>query len=273
MRRLARSALIAHAALILASIVAFRLIVDQPVPAGFPPELWGAAYAVGMRVTGPLYILTGFVAALAGTLWLLGRRRGAAAAAAVVLLSLILELVGTSTGMPFGPYGYGDHLGPKVAGLVPVVIPLSWFLMLYASLGIALRTVRGRGATIVVAALGLVAWDVLMDPTMSAVFPFWSWHEGGVYYGMPLLNWAGWMLTGLVIAWAMVHIGGPALDPLAADRLPLVLYALNGLFPLALALQAGMVGAALAGGGVMLLYLASPLLTRRVPAVLTSPAP
>ena len=276
MARLARAALVTHAVLIAVSILAFQLVVDRPVPAGIDPELWGAAYAIGMRLTGPLYIATGFVAALAGTLALLGPRRGAAAAAAVVLLSLGMELLGTSTGFPFGPYGYGDHLGPKVLGLVPVVIPLSWFLMLYASLGVALRFGRGLLGTSLAAALGLLAWDVLMDPTMSAVFPFWSWHVGGVYYGMPLVNWFGWLLTGLVIALAMVGIAGPALRPLARQRLPFVLYALNGLFPLALALQAGMIGAALLGGGVMAVYLASPALPRRSssrPAAVLAPRP
>jgi uncharacterized membrane protein len=44
---------------------------------------------------------------------------------------------------------------------------------------------------------------------MSAAFPFWSWHQGGEYYGMPLVNWAGWMLTGLVLATAAVATAGP----------------------------------------------------------------
>jgi uncharacterized membrane protein len=47
--------------------------------------------------------------------------------------------------------------------MVPVVIPLSWFVMLFASFAIAARCGLGAAGTCVVAALGLVAWDVLMD--------------------------------------------------------------------------------------------------------------
>jgi len=41
------------------------------------------------------------------------------------------------------------------------------------------------------------------------------------------------------------------------------LYALNGLFPLALAWQAGLVGAAVIGGAAMAVFLASTLLPAR----------
>jgi uncharacterized membrane protein len=262
-RRLAARLTWAHAALIALSIVAFQVIVDRAPPAWVDRQLWTTAYAHGMSLTGPLYILTGFAAALAGTIAVLGPAAGVRSATVVVLLSLGMELLGTSTGIPFGPYGYGSHLGPKVLELVPVVIPLSWFLMLYASLSIALRFGRGPGTTAILAALGLLAWDVLMDPTMSAVFPFWSWHQGGLYYGMPLLNWFGWLVTGVLIASAMQRVAGPGLAALGHERLPLVIYALNGLFPLALALQHGLVGAALLGGAVMTLFLVSAVRPRR----------
>jgi putative membrane protein len=257
MRTLARRFLWAHAALIGLSILAFQIIVDRAPPPWVDRQLWTSAYAHGMALTGPLYIVTGFVAALAGTVAVLGRRRGLFVATAVVLLSLGMELLGTSTGFPFGPYGYGNHLGAKVLGLVPMVIPLSWFLMLYATLAIALRFEAGGAVTTLVAAVGLLAWDMLMDPTMSAVFPFWSWHRGGVYYGMPLVNWLGWLLTGCIIAVAMLRVGGPRVGDLRHERLPLAIYGLNGVFPLALALQHGLIGAAVAGGGAMALFLAS----------------
>jgi putative membrane protein len=255
--RLATIAFRTHVALIGASVLAFQLVVHQPAPAGFDADLWAAAYQVGMQVTGPLYILTGFLAAL-GLAWSsLGVRRGSAAAAVVVALTLGLELLGTATGFPFGPYRYGDSLGPKIAGLVPIVIPLSWFLMTYASLGAALRFRLGRAGTTLLTAGGLLAWDLLMDPAMSAVFPFWIWHTGGVYYGMPLANWFGWLLTGALASLGVQWVAGPSRTPaITAQPMPLVLYAVNGLFPLALALQAGLYVPGVAGGSAMALYLA-----------------
>src|SRR4028119_1546109 len=46
-----------------------------------------------------------------------------------VFLSLGSELLGTSTGFPFGHYSYLSGLGYKIAGLVPFTIPLSWFYL------------------------------------------------------------------------------------------------------------------------------------------------
>src|SRR3712207_3428042 len=37
-----------------------------------------------------------------------------------------IETTGVVTGFPYGPFYYGDALGPKVAGLVPYLLPLSW---------------------------------------------------------------------------------------------------------------------------------------------------
>jgi uncharacterized membrane protein len=282
----ARLFLVLHALLIAASMVAFWFIVDRPVPGWVDPGLWMRSYAFGMQWTGALYIVTGFLAATAGWIAVAGVRRGLAGAAAVVLLSLGIELMGVATGFPFGGYAYGSALGPRVLGLVPFVIPLSWFMMLYASLAIAVRFGRGLWGTAVIASLGLVAWDVLMDPAMSVAFPFWSWNTSGVYFGMPLVNWAGWFFTGVVIALPALALAGyrplesgpapgtPAAyrepstglaERLREQRLPLYLYALNGLFPFALALTKGMVGAAVIGGFVMTAFLLSPLLHSPVP--------
>ena len=252
--------LMLHAVCVAASVLAFWLVVGKPAPADVPPDVWARAYGFGMRWTGILYIVTGFLAALCGWLAAVPVGRAAIAVAAVLALSLGAELLGTFTGLPFGPYSYGTLLGTRILGLVPWVIPLSWFMMLYASLGIAVRMRRGRIGTVVAAALGLVAWDVLMDPAMSAVFPFWSWHVEGVYFGMPLVNWLGWFVTGLAIAAVAAAAAGPALRSLADQTLPRALYVVNGLFPLALLLAERLYVAAAVGGAAMLLYLASPRL-------------
>lgn len=249
----------AHLGLIAASVAAFFLVVNRPVPAGVDRELWARVYHLGMVWTGPLYILTGFVAAVAGLWRVAGTRSTIVVVSGVALAGLGLELLGTATGVPFGEYGYGSQLGFKVAGLVPAVIPLSWYLMLYASLGIAARVTTRPGGLIVLGSLGLVAWDVLMDPAMTTAFPFWSWHSGGIYYGMPLINWLGWFLTGLILAAIAVGHDRQAVIALRTQRLPHLLYVANGLFPLGLALQSGLGGVALIGSAAMGLFAIAPL--------------
>lgn len=109
------------------------------------------------------------------------------------------ELIGTQTGVPFGPYSYGDFLGAKIAGHVPWLIPPSWYAISIVSLDLGRRLRLGRWGRIGAVALFMVLWDVALDPAMNHAFPFWKYDVGGVFFGMPLVNWVGWALTSVLI--------------------------------------------------------------------------
>jgi uncharacterized membrane protein len=139
--------------------------------------------------------------------------RWLASFAAVYLLSFLSEFVGTGYGIPFGGYAYTDLLGPKLGGRVPVVIPLSWFLMALPSYVLAMRTFPDPGRAvrrILFASLLLMTWDLALDPAMSYLTPYWRWADTGPYYGMPWLNLLGWYVTGLAIITAIDRMGGSA---------------------------------------------------------------
>ena len=128
---------------------------------------------------------------------------------AVYAISLISELTGTATGLPFGPYSYTDLLGPKWFGLVPLLIPLSWFTMALPAYYLSSRAFpdnRSPWLKIGFAALLLTLWDLALDPAMSYLTLYWQWGETGVYYGMPMINLLGWFVTGLVLMWAMYRL-------------------------------------------------------------------
>ncbi len=139
------------------------------------------------------------------------------------------ELIGTSTGLPFGPYAYTEWLGPKLLDHVPFLIPPSWFAMSLLSLDLASRLTARRYERIALTALFMVLWDVALDPAMSKAFPFWVYPDGGFYFGMPASNWVGWFVVSLVIAWGYEVIGGGLR---VTSRWAPLLYALNVLFPL-----------------------------------------
>ena len=86
---------------------------------------------------------------------------------------------------------------------------------------------------------------------------------------MPLTNWLGWLLTGLVVARAMLAIVPPTrwAAQVAPSRLPLALYAANGVLPILICIGRGMWWAVVLGS----LAMAVPLLLAmrrpsRVPA-------
>lgn len=173
---------------------------------------------------------------------------------AVYVVSLASELMGTGLGIPFGPYSYTSLLGPKWFNLVPLLIPLSWFTMGWASWVIARGRVSGLRAILVGTAL-LVAWDLLLDPAMSKVTSYWVWGEAGSYYGMPWSNLFGWAVTGLVL-FILLHWLAPA--PQSSRRFALLVYAINFLLPLGFCIlnQYWIAVGAGVGGALFLCYVA-----------------
>jgi putative membrane protein len=260
--RVAAHSLAWHVALVLFSTFALTVILFQP-PAFLASEPAATVYRLGWKYSGPLYVVLGALAALAHAAARFGARRAGLLLLVGAVVSLGAELLGTSTGYPFGPYSYTPLLGYRVLGLVPFPIPLSWFFMLYCCLAMCGRllpaadSARGRMTWALAAGAMLTAWDVSMDPAMSRATSHWVWQVNGPFYGMPWVNFAGWLLTGTVVARLMIAIVPPSevAERASPSRLPLALYAVNGVMPVALCARYGLVWAAVLGAAAMALPL------------------
>ncbi|MDZ8023241.1 MAG: carotenoid biosynthesis protein [Nostoc sp. DedQUE11] len=167
-----------------------------------------------------------------------------------VFISLGSELLGTSTGFPFGDYGYLSGLGYKIGGLVPFTIPLSWFyvglssyLIARCGLKVAQKPSWGRHiAAIAVGALLFTCWDFALEPAMSqSSLPFWYWEQPGDFFGTPYQNYAGWFGTSAVfmsiagLLWRKTSIKLQR----SQLNLPLVVYLSNFAFAAGLSLAGG----------------------------------
>lgn len=213
------------------------------IPAG--QTLFGWSMAGG----GVVYILLGAVAVAIYAYRTLGLRNWLSFMLPAILVSLGGELLGTSTGFPFGDYSYLNGLGYKVAGLVPFTIPLSWFYLglpsyLLARAGLSRVLAKGwwQVGAVFLGALLLTSWDFVLDPAMSqTAMPFWYWHTPGAFFGMPYQNFVGWIGTGAIfmtlaaLFWRNQSI---ALQP-AQLNLPLVIYLGNFAFAMIMSLAAG----------------------------------
>ena len=180
------------------------------------PELWTwnpylvATFDFGIRYAGSLHIIFGAATMVLFGLLFVGPRKTLIFFFAATIISLSMELLGTSTGFPFGPYSYTSFLGFKILDHVPYSIPLSWFYMGFTSYILASVIVCGlmhgqasRKQTLwslVLGAYFLMVWDLALDPAMASNYlplHFWTWHLSGPYFGMPISNLVGWSLTGL----------------------------------------------------------------------------
>lgn len=125
----------------------------------------------------------------------------------IMVVSFTSEFVGVHTGFPFGAYHYNaDGINGVLWGGVPPLVTFSYVSMAYTCYMLA-RVILGQlgrvsGGMIVglaaVSAMFMAAWDLAFDPTMSTVRGLWTWDDGGAYFGVPLQNFVGWLLTTFV---------------------------------------------------------------------------
>jgi lycopene beta-cyclase len=121
----------------------------------------------------------------------------------VATLSWAVEFLGSSTGFPFGSYDYTERLQPQLFH-VPLLIPMAWLMMLAPSWAVACLLVgRDRGFVFaLVSGVAITAWDLFLDPQMVA-WGLWVWEQPGGYFGIPWVNYAGWIATGTLITLAV----------------------------------------------------------------------
>jgi putative membrane protein len=167
-----------------------------------------------------------------------------------VAISLLMELGGTTLGIPFGKYSYTSLLGWKLFNHVPLLIPLSWFFMSLPSYVLAGqilgRSHHGRWSQITLGSLLLLTWDFTLDPAMSHLTPFWLWEKPGNFFlEMPLSNLLGWFVTGFLILtlYAALKIDFNTPNRVKIQKFKRFLvqfYAVNLLLPVGLAIAGGL---------------------------------
>jgi uncharacterized membrane protein len=238
---IARGSLIGHAISLAFGLAGLLVVLPNTSIIAALPEIGQQALGLSLTNGGVVYILLGAVSVAVYAYQTLGLKRCLSFMVPSIGLSLTSELLGTSTGFPFGAYQYLSGLGYKVGGLVPFTIPLSWFYMGFCCYVLARagleRSIlplwaRQVGA-IAIGSLLLTAWDFVLDPAMSQTpYPFWEFKEAGVFFGMPYRNITGWLGTGAVFMSIAACFWGN--EPLNLDRnrlnLPLTIYLLNFAF-------------------------------------------
>ena len=140
----------------------------------------------------------------------IGWRRTLVFFAITAAVSWGYEQVGVETGLIYGNYHYTDYLGQKI-GHVPVIIPLAWFMMIYPSYIIAnlifskkpfmqKTTIPKIILLSLLSAVIMTAWDMVIDPYLSGpTVNAWVWEDGGPYFGIPIHNFLGWIVTTFTI--------------------------------------------------------------------------
>lgn len=156
----------------------------------------------------------------------LGLRRALTFTGWAWVVAFLAEYSSTRNGFPFGLYHYTEATRGRELYLanVPFMDSLSFAFLAYAAFSLA-RLVFGRSrglGAVVLSGLLMMFLDVVIDPLavrgdrwfLGRIFYY---PEGGLYFGVPLSNFAGWAVVGWVI------VGGfSAALRRSAERRPLL---------------------------------------------------
>ena len=124
---------------------------------------------------------------------------------------ILVEIIGTKTGILFGNYSYGTVLGPTFMN-VPYIIGLNWFMIIYCagiSMNILLHKMVDQINTItnnkkpIIKLLSLVIdgatlavfFDWIMEP-IAIKLGYWKWGGDGA---VPFFNYVCWFLVSLFL--------------------------------------------------------------------------
>jgi putative membrane protein len=135
-------------------------------------------------------------------------RRAGLALGTLVAYSYAVEYVGATLGIPYGEFSYTVSLGPMLFGTIPLGLPVFFIPLVLNSylLSLLLLGPRARNPLLRVpfVAATVVAIDLVLDPGAVAI-GFWTF-GGGAFYGVPLSNYAGWVVSA-VVATVLIDIG------------------------------------------------------------------
>ncbi|MCS7001176.1 MAG: carotenoid biosynthesis protein, partial [Candidatus Kapabacteria bacterium] len=81
---------------------------------------------------------------------------------------------------------------------VPVVMVAAWFVLLSYAWTSATKVMRTLWGARLFAAVLMTAYDLLIDPVAIGPMRLWTWHQDGMYYGIPLVNFLGWFGVSLL---------------------------------------------------------------------------
>ncbi len=171
------------------------------------------------------YVFVFLVAFLITARWLMGWRRTSLFLLVSWITAFLCEFSSTRIGIPFGFYYYtGSTVGQELyLSNVPFMDSLSFTFLLYASYCLALifllpsvalsdphrlqvtldPTIRTSWPVLLLTVMFLTFIDVVIDPVALRgdrwfLGQIYGYPEPGLYFGIPLANFLGWAIVGLI---------------------------------------------------------------------------
>lgn len=172
------------------------------------------SFSGGMKIGSSISIIIFALPAIVALYKWLGFTRAFTLFIILSLLAYLFEAGSIITGYPYGFFTYNDSMAYRLFGIVPWNVPFAWVPSVIGSVALAKRYASTFRRQLIGATLLLVMFDFLLDP-VAVQLGFWTWQNPGWYYQIPVTNFLGWVLSGLIGS-ATVLFFGKRLDEIPA---------------------------------------------------------
>jgi len=156
----------------------------------------------------------------------IGRRKIIIVLFVLGTVPVIVEALAIRTGFPYGHFTYSDRMGYLLFDTVPPSLALGYLPILIGSIAVASQfESKNRLRFAFIGTVINMLMDMVIDPA-SVSNGFWAWENTGIYYGVPIVNFLGWLLTGFIYINIYYQIAGENL-PLSSRITTSLMYIIS----------------------------------------------
>lgn len=142
---------------------------------------------------------------IAMIIWL-GWKKGLTSIIILSIYAVVIETFAILTGFPYSPFHYTELIGTKLFGYTPFTLPFAYVPLFMGCIYLAnlywqesLPEWKNMLKLVIITALLVLTADLILDPAAVSL-NFWVYEYHGIFYGVPLQNFLGWILTGIIAA-------------------------------------------------------------------------
>ena len=135
---------------------------------------------------------------IAMILWL-GWKKGMVSIIILSVYAFSIETLAIISGFPYSPFHYTEMIGMKIFGYTPFTVPFAYVPLFLGCIYLCSLYWKDRIKIIISCAFLVLMADMVLDPAAVSL-NFWVYEYSSIFYGVPLQNFLGWILTGAIAA-------------------------------------------------------------------------
>jgi putative membrane protein len=144
-----------------------------------------------------IFIIALSVPCFAAMIIWLGAKKGLVSILILSIYALTIETLAIITGFPYSPFHYTNLIGAKILGYTPFTVPFAYVPIFIGCIYLATIHSRNKWSLILKSALLVLIADLVLDPAAVSL-KFWAYNYSSIFYGVPLQNFIGWIITGIL---------------------------------------------------------------------------